>query len=209
MIFDHDLVKKNSAEIERLRRRIDETCRVRSRSRMDRDAWSQACVDFHGAFGELAFPGGEPMWSSFIAGEHAGIEAAIVFLEADPYFFRSGYLKQQLWHRLKRFPLTGEQSLRVEAVALGYLRKPTLCEFWRMVRYVRRCGSAQLWGVVNSLAADESAPESPKAYWLTLARLNFPIRTWVGDEFSRARYKPGHVPQFRPEVDSKGRLIKK
>jgi len=209
MTLGQEVVKRNSSEIERLRSRIDETVRLRSRSRMDRDAWAKACEDFHVAYGELFFPGGEPHWAAFVAGENDGIEAAIVFLEADPYFFRSGYLKQQIWHRLKRTPQSVEQTQRIEATILSCLRKPTLREFWSMARYVRYRGTDLLWDSIDSLAACESSEEGRSAYWLTLARRNFPVRKWVGREFRHARRIPGYVPQLRPEIDKNGRLLNK
>jgi hypothetical protein len=49
--------------------------------------------------------------------DSAEIETAISFLEADPYFFRSGYMKEEMWGRLKKAQLSPKQLSRLEAEA--------------------------------------------------------------------------------------------
>jgi hypothetical protein len=46
------------------------------------------------------------------------VETAIAFLEADPWFFRSGYEKQKIIQHLKRSPLTEPQRMRLARVVL-------------------------------------------------------------------------------------------
>ena len=43
------------------------------------------------------------------------------FLEVDPYFFRSGYIKADLLRHLKRAPLTRSQEQRLRNVILARL----------------------------------------------------------------------------------------
>ena len=47
------------------------------------------------------------------------VETAIVFLEADPWFFRSGYEKEKIIQHLKRAPLTEAQRMRLAGVVLA------------------------------------------------------------------------------------------
>ena len=95
-----ELVLANARRLRELNARIDETVKWRARSPEDRAAWESACAAFHSQFGNLFFPGGEVAWESFVRGERSGVEAALVFLEADARAFRSGYIKQILWDRL-------------------------------------------------------------------------------------------------------------
>ena len=44
------------------------------------------------------------------------VEAALVFLELRPFFFRSGYMRQKLLRLLKHAPLSSPQSKRFAAV---------------------------------------------------------------------------------------------
>jgi hypothetical protein len=73
------------------------------------------------------------------AGEPHGVEAAIAFLELDPWCFRSGYAKQKLLGMLSYQELTAEQADRlrqvlVHAVDVGYRR--TLREHRKLARRV-------------------------------------------------------------------------
>src|SRR6185369_10152868 len=52
-------------------------------------------------------------------GEPEAIEAALAFLERDPYFFRSGYARERVARRLARVELTPAQKVRVRAVVLS------------------------------------------------------------------------------------------
>ncbi len=51
-------------------------------------------------------------------GDHDAIAEALLFLEADPYCFRSGYMKKKLCHALKQAPLEKEERFRIRALIL-------------------------------------------------------------------------------------------
>ncbi len=51
------------------------------------------------------------------------IEFAICFLEVDPWFFRSGYLKQVLLTRLKRSDLDPPDKERLSAVSIDAVKQ--------------------------------------------------------------------------------------
>jgi hypothetical protein len=51
-------------------------------------------------------------------GDPEAVEAALDFLERDPYFFRSGYARERLARRLAHTELTGAQKTRARAVVL-------------------------------------------------------------------------------------------
>lgn len=53
----------------------------------------------------------------------------IRFLEADEYFFGSGYLKEFAWRKLRRFPLTERQKDQLREVAVALLHKRIQREF--------------------------------------------------------------------------------
>ena len=52
-------------------------------------------------------------------GEPEAIEAALTFLERDPYFFRSGYARERVARRLARVELTPAQKGRARALVLS------------------------------------------------------------------------------------------
>ncbi len=191
-----DHFSRQANQIERLRARISELVVTRSRSASDRKAWELACAAFHQAFCELSFPGGENAWASLVAGGAAGIEAAVVFLESSPYFFRSGYMQQEAWHRLKRAPLTSRQERRLELVAIAHLSRPIRREFWSMVRYVRLRGTSALWADLRLMLNSDDRSLKTRAGWLLLARQDSPVKSWVDTELSRSQYRKGYVPDF-------------
>jgi hypothetical protein len=67
-----------------------------------------------------ATPSCQPGFAADLAsGRPDAVDTAIAFLEADPWFFRSGYEKQRLIRDLKRVALTPEQQGRLRAVVLA------------------------------------------------------------------------------------------
>ena len=52
-------------------------------------------------------------------GDPDSIEAALTFLERDPYFFRSGYARERVARRLAQVELTAAQKVRAHAVVLS------------------------------------------------------------------------------------------
>lgn len=52
-------------------------------------------------------------------GDHDAIAEAILFLETDPYCFRSGFIKKKLCHALKQAPLNREERHQLRNIVLG------------------------------------------------------------------------------------------
>ena len=126
-----------------------------------------------------------PGWSAFRAGDGEGIAHALLFLEVDQVTLRSGYLKVDIWDRLKQYVLAPETAQRLEAIALAYLDRRIRREFWHMVNFMRLRGSPAFWEQVARRAADGSEPAARKAGWMLLARDNAPVRRWVRDTVAR------------------------
>lgn len=152
-----------------------------------RKQWQDACADFHGAYGDLFLPGGGQAWEQFIDGCSADVGCAPAFLQADPWYHRSGYHKQVVWHRFKRTLLTREELQLLEGVALDYLGRLVRREFWCMLRFVRLRAGAGFWQRVEQMASDpvRLAP-AIKATWLVLARQNEPVPRAIANEVRRA-----------------------
>ena len=79
------------------------------------------------------------------------IECAVVYIEADPWVFRSGYFKDRLLPRLRRAALTGTQRARLRLALLAVVDGRERREFRRYSR------------LANALATDESAPRLRRA----------------------------------------------
>jgi len=73
-----------------------------------------ACEAFHAQYDQLAFPGGLERGLALLSEKDPDtVDTAIAFLEADPRFFRSGYIKEKLLSRLKHVPLWQHQVQRL------------------------------------------------------------------------------------------------
>jgi hypothetical protein len=107
----------DAVEINRLHRRIHETVVRRGEGPAFRAAWIEACAEFHRRYDALAFPGGySAALERFKAGDPSVVEPALCFLEARPYFFRSGYMATALMRRVKRAQLGPDQRQRLQVV---------------------------------------------------------------------------------------------
>jgi hypothetical protein len=94
-----------------------------------------AISDYFQRYDQLAFPGGlERGLALLAAGDAQSVESAVVFLEVDPLFHRSGYIKADLLRRLKRASLTAEQKNRLRKVIVARVQGPDSREFRHYAR---------------------------------------------------------------------------
>ena len=109
-------IQRNAKRIAEMHARIHELSARRGNPECGR-LWGLACAEFHASYDALAFPGGYGSALTRLAGNDAEtIEAALVFLELRPYFFRSGYMRETLLRRLKQVAMSEHQRKRFEAV---------------------------------------------------------------------------------------------
>jgi hypothetical protein len=80
----------------------------------DGPEYHAACAAFHAQYDSLAFPGGlADGLRKLRACDRSTVETVIDFLEEDPRFFRSGYIKETMLRRLKACPLLDRQKRRL------------------------------------------------------------------------------------------------
>ena len=100
------------------------------------------------------------------------LEAAIAFLEADPWFFRSGYEKQNLIRDLKRARLNNAQRERLGRVVLAAIDDRDRAEFRHYCRLA--CG---VWSdVLDEEVAKRMESPDPgirrRALWVAQAAIS-------------------------------------
>jgi len=118
-----DEILRNARRINELKARIDETVKFRDKNEHKRKEWQKACSEFHKEYDALAFPGGyEGALERIHEGDTKAMEAAICFLEARPYFFRSGYMFKDILRTIKKAPLSNEQRERFNEIYDAYIK---------------------------------------------------------------------------------------
>ena len=161
------LIQRNAQELRELHEAIHRTYRVRSVSQANANAWRQACAAFHSNYDRLAFPGGLTRAYDLLEKPDAAIiEAAIAFLEADPYFFRSGYVKADLVRAVSKFPLDQRQQARLQQVIIGRIKGPTRREFRRYCNLAPHVSTSAFEQEIAELANAPDPVTARNAAWV-------------------------------------------
>lgn len=126
--------------------------------------WKTACEKFHSSYDRLAFPGGlKEGMSQLKKGDAAAIEAAIAFLKVDPYFFRSGYIKEEILHYLSRAVLNEKQIIELQEILLDRLNGEERREFKNYCKLAKKIASEAFIAKVQKNLLSESLAISSRA----------------------------------------------
>ena len=79
-----------------------------------------------------------PRYARLAAGEPDALEMAVLFLEADPWFFRSGYVKADLIKHLLRLRLPANAVSRLQSAALAVVAYRDRSEYRWYCRLARK-----------------------------------------------------------------------
>jgi hypothetical protein len=134
----------------------------------DRDpvAYNQLLRTFHAAVA-AALPSAQPRFmSALAAGDPRSAEVAIAFLEADPFFFRSGYEKQALIRHLKRIPLTDAQRERLGRVVIAAIDGRDRAELRHYGRLAAGVWTPALEQAVEARMDIPDAGVARRAFWI-------------------------------------------
>jgi hypothetical protein len=124
--------------------KVQATFSERGASPRANQAWHDATVELRVAL-EAMYP--EPFWrdvKALATGDAKAIEPALVFLETDPWCFRSGYVKADLMRYLSRIDLTERQGQRIEQILLHLVDVGDRREFGHACRLARALDSESL-----------------------------------------------------------------
>ena len=148
------LIEENAKKINELMQNINITVKNRNRfynfffsifygkNTDSYNRWQNACKEFHENYDRLAFIGGlNEGLEKLSRSDPDTIENAIVFLEVNPYFFRSGYIKEKVLPILKRIPLSKEQIIRLQNVILHIIDNFYCREFLYYCRLGKKVSS--------------------------------------------------------------------
>ena len=113
-----DVIVANAKQLRGLFQRIGETFRAEPHG----PEHQAAAAEFHSNYDRLAFPGGlEQAMDKLGSCDPGTIAAAVDFLEIDPSFHRSGYIKEDILRRLKRCEIDVETTQRLAQLIIRSL----------------------------------------------------------------------------------------
>ena len=119
------LIERESKVISALHQDIHTTFKNRSK---DRETWSKACERFNSHVSAMdVFI--NRIYDEPIFHDEEILEFGITFLELDPKFFRSGYIKEEILTKLKRSRLSNKQIARLRTVLLNAVENRGSKEF--------------------------------------------------------------------------------
>ena len=119
------LIKRNTIEINRLKKRIDEAYTI-LKTQKNPDAhekWSQACDEFHKKYPHLAYWQGIEDYKKELKSRNSdAIEYYLCFLETRPFFFRSGFMFNNLMKIFNNIELSENHKKRYDLVREKYFQ---------------------------------------------------------------------------------------
>ena len=152
MKFDFTNFTARVSELNRLHRSLHELSDLRWRTQKAEDIarWENAVrawKEFSG-FGYPAtkfyFFENQTFLTALSSGETDAKESAIRFLEFDPYYYRSGYIKSKLLVRLKNIKLSASEVKRLQKVICNAIVSPQpKCEFKYYARLLKNIGTPE------------------------------------------------------------------
>lgn len=156
------LIRTESAVLRALHENVHLTFRSRESGRSARDAWSRACHALHTHVSAL-----EPHLRQALEDAQYSnaqqIEFVVCFLEVDPLFFRSGYLKEALLTRIKRSELSAHITRRLRAVLVDAVRRRGSREFKYYCRLAARIADDGLRTQLAIFAAEGTSACASRA----------------------------------------------
>ncbi len=166
MKFDFAKFPAKVAELNRLHKQVRNLSDLRWKSGKEEDIvrWEKAVGDWK-EFSGFGYPGdkfylfeNEDFLAELSAGGREAQKMAVKFLEFDPYYYRSGYIKSKLLVRLKNIKLSDTEAERLRQVVCNAIvsRQPK-SEFKYYARLLKNIGTPEFFRRLQNL----SVPEIP------------------------------------------------
>ena len=151
MKFDFTNFTAKVSELNRLHKSLHELSDLRWRTQKAEDIarWENAVRVWkeYSGFGEdtkFYFFESRDFLSAIAAENADAKESAIRFLEFDPYYYRSGYIKSKLLVRLKNIKLSASEVKRLQKVICNAIvSQPPKCEFKYYARLLKNVGTPE------------------------------------------------------------------
>lgn len=116
---------------------------------------------------KILFPNGQKDYFTQLKnGDPNAIHTAITFLQTDPIFFRSGYIKEELLRALKKAPLSKKNITALHSLLLDQLQIPARREFRDYCKLAKKIVTDDFINQLQekTLSTDENV--SRQAQWM-------------------------------------------
>ena len=165
MKFDFTNFTAKVSELNRLHKSLHELSDLRWRTQKAEDIarWENAVRVWkeYSGFGEdtkFYFFESRDFLSALASGDADAKESSIRFLEFDPYYYRSGYIKSKLLVRLKNIKLSASEVKRLQKVICNAIvSQLPKCEFKYYARLLKNVGTPEFRAKLQNL----SVPDLP------------------------------------------------
>ncbi len=129
-------------------------------------AYEQALAAWHAYRHEVLRLWDPEVQAHIRAGEGPWRHVALTFLEAGPWFFRSGYLSARLCRVLKQSALTPEEQQRVRQILLAAITQRRSEEFRAYVRLAIRVADLPLYEALTTACKHPEPLVRTRAGWM-------------------------------------------
>lgn len=127
-------------------------------------------------------------------GDAAAIECGVAYLEADPWHFRSGYLKQDIARYLRHVPLSESDKQRLRAAILAAIAKGQREDLKEYIRLARVLDTPAFRTTLQSMAKKSDEGTKWRAERMLASLLRGETRTGLGGALGSNSPSPSPPP---------------
>jgi hypothetical protein len=158
----HNRIEAEAERVRSLHEAVHSTYRARKASPAAMEAWRKACDRFRRyqspVIGQI-----ERIQKEGLAHDRSLRDFAITFLQVDPMYFRSGYVKAELLHRLKSIQLDRDEAARLAGVLVDAIQRRGQREFLSYCRLAAVLGQPEVMAEAARLAASPDGRVASRA----------------------------------------------
>ena len=130
------------------------------------NAYSQSVSFWHEAQAAAYPPGFRAAFEQLQAGDRAGLESALLFLEADPYFFGTGYLRTHLSRYIKPPMLSSSDTTRIQKIIVAAVETRHDRDFGAFYRLAKKVDAPELRAQLERRLTHDDTDVRRRARWV-------------------------------------------
>ncbi|MBA3954976.1 hypothetical protein H0X48_06680 [Candidatus Dependentiae bacterium] len=114
--------------------------------------WQQATEQLQSLYDQLAFPGGLEHGLQLLKAQDPNTtQIAIDYLEVNPYFFRSGYIKEKIIRLLKKINVSEQQKKQLQEIIINVVKNKPRRELREYARLALKIGDDTFYAQLHEI----------------------------------------------------------